>query len=202
MSKQNKRDTRPNYKALQHKATKSMRLSCFFLLLRHKTPRLHDWSWIASRRSFSEVGLALILCMLLNSCGTNRPAKPGRQIVKQLKQDAHDRPLDFVRQQEAKLSDIPLALSLQPLADFCMQPTSPDTIILGYESMLSVNDLITFYHREMERCGWRLLTQFQGHETLLTFEKPRRICTISIRPDAETNKTEMVIFAGKKELCI
>lgn len=84
-----------------------------------------------------------------------------------------------VRLQEAKLSDIPMLFNAVPLPDYYNDLDG--NIMLGYQSNSSREYVIDFYDKEMERLGWHKIAFFHGHESLFYFEKPKRLCIISIR---------------------
>jgi len=88
---------------------------------------------------------------------------------------------DAIRQTEAKLSDIPIPLNSEPLADFFQDMSEDKEIVLGYESFLSSKDAEQFYLQEMERLGWIRASSFNGRECLLNFKKPGKCCSVSIR---------------------
>jgi len=114
-----------------------------------------------------------------------------------------NRPNAFVvNQQEAKLIDIPIPLYDERLSMEASDSNRQDTAILGYRSSLAVAAIIDFYVHEMERLGWRQLALFQGTESLVQFESPERLCSISIRPsDIQLRQahTDVVIFVGRKQ---
>jgi len=92
---------------------------------------------------------------------------------------------EFVRQKEAKLSDIPVVLNAEPIKNYFHNILSGKTnnITLGYrvsaESGLGV--IVTFYRQEMERLGWKQVVFFDSFEKLLVFQKPSRFCVICVR---------------------
>lgn len=101
------------------------------------------------------------------------------------------------KSQEAKLADIPVPLQAQPLEDFfdLEQELNCPTVTLGYATDLSSEDLVQFYQREMDRHGWRCLSDFSGKETLTSYVKPARVCSVSIRPRTKGG-ADLVIFTG------
>lgn len=109
--------------------------------------------------------------------------------------------LDSVYQQEAMLADIPVPLYDQRiLLDNTYGSTEQNAIVLGYKSTLSLEEIIQFYAAEMERLGWWQLMIYKGPESLLNFEKPGRLCTISIRFHNKKSKyQEIFVFSGAKD---
>ena|SRR3989304_800271 len=135
--------------------------------------------------------IILVFISLLASCGGSRQ---NRHIEKKTRSRGSS--IDEIRRQEAKLSDIPIPISSQPLSEYCTQSATPDEVMLGYHCSLQIDELTQFFTQEMERFGWRYGAQFKGHEQLLNFEKPNRVCSISLRP--KNQKTDVVIFMGKR----
>lgn len=93
---------------------------------------------------------------------------------------------ECARQQEAKLVDIPVPLNVKPLSDFFDNEKAgfADSVMLGYTTDQSLDEIADFYQQEMERHGWRCLTSFSGVEYLMHFAKPKRFCSISLRSHA------------------
>lgn len=138
--------------------------------------------------------------MLLPSCvpQSNLRSKKDRYIAKKLTTKDISA-IDGIRLQEAKMRDIPIPISAQPLPEY-FDPDNP-VIMLGYEDRtLSPAGIEDFYAKEMERLGWRAEEQFIGYESLLRFTNPQqRSCLISIRFDQELQRTSFIIATGSKE---
>lgn len=79
-----------------------------------------------------------------------------------------------LRNYEARLTDVPLVLDARPI-----KKQITDTVY-SYQTQLDAQSLSQFYIREMERFGWRLLAQNKASEILLVFQKPVKICVISL----------------------
>jgi hypothetical protein len=84
---------------------------------------------------------------------------------------------------EAKLVNVPLPFGLklldQSVDNFYI---SDDQVVVGYTvTEHALIDIIEFYRVEMERFGWRQLISFNISESILVFERPGRICIISLR---------------------
>ena len=84
-----------------------------------------------------------------------------------------------VRQIEARLVDIPIPVSVKPVS---VSLGDRGCKLLSYTSTMSVKEIKRFYIQEMERFGWRQEYYFEGQELLLSFKKPDRFCSISVRP--------------------
>jgi len=93
---------------------------------------------------------------------------------------------EYARQQEAKLVDIPVPLNVKPLSVFFDNEKAgfADSVMLGYTTDQSLDEIADFYQQGMERHGWRCLTSFSGVEYLMHFAKPNRFCSISLRSHA------------------
>jgi len=92
--------------------------------------------------------------------------------------------IDF-QQHEARFADIPIPFQITPLRG----STSPQSC--AFILTENQSDCVHFYKLEMERMGWKLISEFQGFEAVLIFEKLQRICNISIRPTRQ-DKDESV----------
>ncbi len=92
---------------------------------------------------------------------------------------------------QAHLADIPLPIQAEI---HMLGGSTPSATGLTFISNFSLPDLVKFYEFEMERLGWRQLHMFGVEsEVLLVFEKPEKLCTISIRPD-----NRVVLFFGTR----
>jgi len=136
----------------------------------------------------SKVGIFLLCLLIMGGC-MKKPSRQSNSFA--------------INQQEAKLIDIPIPLYEKWLSMEVDDSNSQDTTIFGYHSLLSETALIDFYLHEMERLGWRQLAFFQGTESLLQFESPERLCSISIRSIGKqvknTTQADVVIFVGRKQ---
>lgn len=83
------------------------------------------------------------------------------------------------KQIEARLVDVPIPVSVKPMA---VSFGDRGTKLLSYSSTLPAQDIKKFYIQEMERFGWRQEYYFEGEEMLLSFKKPDRFCSVSVRP--------------------
>ena len=101
---------------------------------------------------------------------------------------------ECARQQEAKLVDIPVPLNVKPVSDFFYDEhiDSEDSSMLAYTTDQPLDEIAGFYRQEMERQGWRCCTFFSGLEYLMHFTKPKRFCSISLRPHAGKTRGKCV----------
>lgn len=110
--------------------------------------------------------------------------------------------LEAIAKQEAKLIDIPIPIGAQVLESACEINDASDHMVLGYTTSLDYNTLIAFYQREMERLGWQQLAYVSGSESLLTFIKPGRFCSVFLRQHVDGGwrksvpKIAFIIFVG------
>jgi len=74
------------------------------------------------------------------------------------------------------MTDVVFALDAQPIK----KEISPSAY--AYYSNTQPEQLVKFYCNHMESFGWNLLAQNQATQTLLVFEKPTKICVITLRP--------------------
>jgi len=109
---------------------------------------------------------------------------------------------EFVRQKEAKLSDIPIPLNSVPIKRYFQELSAQNKIILGYKTRVpenngndrrdiikdSLHSIVTFYNQEMERLGWKNVAFFDGFEKLMIFQKPSKFCTVSLRRCLQEDK--------------
>lgn len=98
---------------------------------------------------------------------------------------------------EAKLADIPIPFGLCCIERFLSTTQESDEqVVMGYFASDTIaQELKTFYQCEMERFGWKEIAFFQGAELQLIFIRPRKLCTISIRPQQQ-NACELVLCVG------
>ncbi len=128
-----------------------------------------------------------------------------RRPSKKVKQTNQENAKDFMRQQEAKLVDIPVPLGSVPcvanyhISEYVPEQAHADEVMLAYDSQLSLSDIKDFYKQEMERLGWCNIATYEQSESLFLFKKPDRLCAVSVRPYQHQNKAAIIIFSGKKE---
>lgn len=146
------------------------------------------------RRALSGV----VSLLLLSSCASGRKQSAQNTPTPLLQKDskkARRASLAAIKIQEAKQADIPIPLSAKPLSHHYY--VDADRVMLGYrDTTLSSEDLISYYEQEMERLGWRSIFAVMGTEAVLQFEKPGRLCIVSIRPQSGGRSVEWVVSAG------
>lgn len=88
---------------------------------------------------------------------------------------------------EAKLHDIPTMVGSAPVE--CSPAALPEgQLMQAWVSPYDQTMVANFYSIEMESGGWQKLAIIKGFETMLVFQKPKRICAISIRSLSGTHK--------------
>lgn len=111
---------------------------------------------------------------------------------------------------EAKLHDIPSMVGSIPL-EMENIPTHPECsrseciegpegqIMLAFVSQYDQEMVANFYNFEMERSGWQRIARIRGYENTLVFQKPKRICIISIRAISSKHKNN---YCSLVHLCV
>jgi hypothetical protein len=103
--------------------------------------------------------------------------------------------IDFVRQQEARLIDIPIPLHAKPEPKYCwIDEAESASVMLSYTFVTSPHDIASFYIKEMERSGWDQIMCLDACEYMLIFEKPGRVCSISLRPVNSLPENNLLII--------
>lgn len=125
----------------------------------------------------------LALCVL-SSCGGPKNYSLARK--------SHD---DWVAQ-EAKLFDVPVLIDARP-EKLTQLEEAEEVASVSYTAHISLTEAIDFYEQEMERYGWNLWHSLISQEALLVFEKPSKICTVSLRP--YKNQIKVVIYSKSKD---
>lgn len=119
-----------------------------------------------------------VICLLLSGClpkyNNNKP----------------EQKLFAWQQQEARLYDIPIMISAKP--DYAYSQDS-DTAVIAYSVEATFHDIETYYTYQMERQGWRSYASIAAYEKTLIFEKPQKLCIISLRPTNIARETKIVI---------
>lgn len=103
--------------------------------------------------------------------------------------------LERMQQKNAKFADIAVPLQARPL-----MYGSPENIpngggtLVAFEVRSSIKPLETLYVTQMESLGWHLLAVTRGAESVLFFDKPQRICSVSLRPVYKSKEQKTVII--------
>ena len=100
---------------------------------------------------------------------------------------------------EAKLFDIPMPL--QATSATTAVCSSADDVFISYRTTIGPRELVLFYVREMERVGWQLLAEnSNAQEVTLIFDKPHKICVVTLRNKhiSKEGYTVVVATSSKK----
>lgn len=126
--------------------------------------------------------LACVLCLLLSGC-----------VHQKVEHKAF-----LWQQQEARFYDIPIMLHAKPDYAYHDQATGEISSQIAYTVEATYTDAQTYYTQQMERYGWRYLSVISGYEVTIIFEKPQKLCVISLRPAQQKNEIKIVILQGYK----
>lgn len=97
-----------------------------------------------------------------------------------------------VEQYKQKLLDIPLPVDARAVAQ-CTDYMTTNELSLSRHTSLSQQELLDFYTSMLEQSGWRLIGVIKGSsESLMTWEKPRKLCIVSLRPVRTKNMSKRV----------
>lgn len=99
----------------------------------------------------------------------------------------------------ARFSQIPDAPVYATVKKVVRSEKNPDDAQVFYncQGLTGLQDIKLFYIEEMERSGWQLDLEYEGHEVLLEFSKPSgMVCHISIR----SKNNYVVTLIQKKEM--
>jgi len=90
---------------------------------------------------------------------------------------------DQAEQSEARLEDVPIPIMAKIQGASC---DDQGGTMFVYDVTLEKEKMIEFYADEMERLGWEKVSLFDADEVLMSFSKPCKVCTVSIRPTRKT----------------
>jgi hypothetical protein len=79
---------------------------------------------------------------------------------------------------------IPRSLAIEGDESFIYESQAIKTGILVYAGKAKVRDLVRFFKENMGPHGWRLVSNFERDDALLSFSKPGWGCVIAIKPTA------------------
>jgi len=103
---------------------------------------------------------------------------------------------------EARLLDVPIPLRAEPIVDFFQKEAGDTTqaTVFGYTTDMPVEEAMRFYRQEMERNGWNCLSEVRGTESLASYTKPGRLCSIATREmnvrTGGSASSQIIIFTG------
>ncbi len=87
------------------------------------------------------------------------------------------------RECEARMNDLAMPVGCKLICDQIFANT------VAYSTQrYSTHELIKFYVPEMERLGWNLIGWVENTQATMVFDKPRKMCVISIRNLAKNGR--------------
>lgn len=92
------------------------------------------------------------------------------------KDETYD-PLDC----EARLADVPIFPKATPVAEYFAQSENEEGVVLSYLCQAERQEIRTFYENQMKGLGWRILASANSFESTQVFQKPDRLCIVSVR---------------------
>ncbi len=101
-----------------------------------------------------------------------------------------------IRQQEARLIDIPIPIHADSLGFHEQRLTdgNSNSLVLAYRVHLKQRDIRNFFEIEMERLGWNMIANVQDVESLQVFVKPTKVCAISLRDYYPKDASSLVVI--------
>lgn len=136
-----------------------------------------------------------MLCLLFSSCTKQQTPRQKNDSAEPI-DNTRNHVLDVIIQQEAMLVDIPIPLYDERIIVPSSEITEGGTLVFGYKSPLSCEQVIDFFITQMERLGWKHLVTFDGLESILQFESPDRYCTVVIK-NFELSHSSIFIYLKK-----
>jgi hypothetical protein len=98
--------------------------------------------------------------------------------------------IDFVREREARMADVPFVLDARPVTDHITDS------VYTYTSTVKIAELVAWYTSEMERVGWQLLAynhenSQKASQILYIFEKPSKLCALRFEQACSRTKVRI-----------
>ncbi|MBT3456208.1 hypothetical protein HN446_04040 [bacterium] len=103
------------------------------------------------------------------------------------------------KEQEARLFDVPVPVSARLIVSEQPGRKGESGQMLRYKIDSTTDELLTFYGKQMERSGWKKLCEAVAQESVFIFEKPNKVCSVSIRPSETARKSVFVISVSNKQ---
>lgn len=92
---------------------------------------------------------------------------------------------------EAQLLDIPSMIGSMLIESRIQEDNQ---ITLAWACPYELKPITSFYLQEMERSGWQKIAAVDGTESTLLFQKPKKICCISVRSLVGNRSFSTVIY--------
>jgi len=93
---------------------------------------------------------------------------------------------------------VPVPLYTDILAYETHENADNGDTFLSFETILSIQELETFYRTSMELYGWQQIKQFKTNQCYVVhYEMPHRLCSLFFQPQA--NRYQVQVFVGLKD---
>lgn len=89
---------------------------------------------------------------------------------------------------EAQLNDIPTMVGFVQVEIPTLHSMPEGQMVCAFASDLDQGMITNFYQFEMERQGWQRMSCIKNLESTLVFQRPKKICIISIRSLSKRTK--------------
>jgi hypothetical protein len=99
------------------------------------------------------------------------------------------------QQEQARLYDIPVPIMAEPDFAYTWSDDNGSRVLGFLVTADTTQELVDFYRANMVRHGWRERVMINGREVLIEFEKPEKLCCISVRPEGD-EKMRLVLSVG------
>lgn len=97
---------------------------------------------------------------------------------------------------ELRIKDLPIPAGYvyQPARSMIIEFGAVKAGIIVYEGTGPVGDLVAFFRREMPRFDWNLASMIERDEVKMFFEKPGKICEVTIRPATGLARRNVIVI--------
>ncbi|MGE0010029.1 MAG: hypothetical protein AB7F19_05830 [Candidatus Babeliales bacterium] len=103
------------------------------------------------------------------------------------------------QQEQARLYDIPVPIMAEPDFEYTWSDEHGSRVLGFLVTADSTQELVDFYRANMVRHGWSERVLIRGREVLIEFEKPEKLCCVSVRPEGQ-EKMRLVLSVGCKDI--
>lgn len=110
--------------------------------------------------------IACIVLLMLCSCATKRIR-------------IEQQPLS--KEERARAYDIPFPLNSDPISI----PAGQDQQVFSFQLHQPVEHISSFYDEHMVLSGWNKIAHVHSDDSILVYEKPRKICAILLRSSSD-----------------
>lgn len=103
---------------------------------------------------------------------------------------------------EARLLDIPFPINAGPLLNLGLDEEDQRKIVITFSINQDSEDILAFYRSQMECLGWYETALVKGYQTCVLFQKPSRICVITINHFDKSALSEVVLFVAPNKFLV